>query len=105
MHAVFCLTSDACARKFLGMSTTAGEEMAPKKADAPARRFSGAKLRELRDRKGLSRRDVMLALHGLGESLAERTLVNYENDESVPDMNLGLRLAQVLGVSFDDFLV
>jgi transcriptional regulator with XRE-family HTH domain len=78
--------------------------MAARKTEAASRRFSGAKLRALRDGKGLSRRDVMLRLHELGESVAERTLVNYENDESVPDINLGLKLAQVLGASYDDLL-
>lgn len=60
-------------------------------------RFSGSKLRQLREAGGKSREEVAVAL---GTSSA--TIGNWEREVHVPDTNQGLALASYFGVTVED---
>ena len=81
----------------------AGDELAAQ--TKAARTFSGALMREQREKKSLSRPDLVIALYDLDCRVAEMTLLRYETGVSVPDVNTAGKIAQALGVRLDNLMV
>lgn len=58
----------------------------------------GSKIKEARTDKELSRRSLIEKLKPLGVDVTEQTLINWENDITVPTADLIEPLAKALGV-------
>lgn len=61
--------------------------------------FNHKMLLELREKKGWSRRELMLKLHELGVSITEGSIENWETDFSTPDVEKIVPLARLLGTT------
>ena len=66
--------------------------------------FNHQLMAKLREKLGLSRREVILKLHDLGVDIAENTVANWEEGATVPDADMLLPLGKVFGVKAEDWL-
>lgn len=60
------------------------------------------KLIEIRNKKGLTRREVIFALEDLGLSITEQTLSSWEKGKCQPTVSDAKLLAQVYNMSIKD---
>lgn len=76
--------------------TTTGEQMAGKRTNGPGP-FSPSKLRDMRDKKGLTRR-------ALSDStgITEGAIYGYESGQYLPGGDVLPKLAAALGCKIDD---
>ena len=59
-------------------------------------------LKQLRNKKKLTRQDVVLALHDAGLKITENTLQNWENGKGEPDVSDAKILADIYGVTLEE---
>lgn len=64
------------------------------------KRFSGERLRDAREAKGLSRMDLIRKIHPF--RMDPQTIIKYERGEATPSVDRVLVLARALGVSVED---
>jgi DNA-binding transcriptional regulator YiaG len=65
--------------------------------------FNGKNILEIRNQRGLSRNDVVFAMHDAGTDITEETLTRWENGVTRPNAEwLGL-LSNILKCRIDDF--
>lgn len=67
-------------------------------------RFSGAKLRELRERKGWFQQDLSDKTHEVAERVARDRISRYETGESMPNPRSLAALVLALNCTTDDLL-
>lgn len=60
------------------------------------------RLIEIRNKKGLTRREVIFALEDLGLSITEQTLASWEKGKCQPTVSDAKSLAQVYNMSIKD---
>ena len=61
--------------------------------------FNHELLLKLREKKGWTRRDVMLKLHEFGVEITEGSIENWETDFSTPDAEKVVVLAKLFGTT------
>ena len=66
--------------------------------------FKNEFLKQLRDEKGWSRRDMMLELYKIGLDLTETTIANWEVGESEPSVSELASITKIFKVKLEDFI-